>query len=79
VTAQQQIHLTADGQVTSNPGILGGCPVFTGTRVPVSAIFDYLADGLSLDYFLESFPSVSKEQAIQVLRFGLRQIERELK
>ena len=79
VTQQQQIHLAADGQVTSNPGILGGCPVFTGTRVPISALFDYLADGLSIDYFVESFPSVARDQAIQILKFGLLQIERELK
>jgi len=79
VTTEQQIHLAADGRVTSNPGILGGCPVFTGTRVPVSALFDYLADGLSLEYFLESFPTVSKDQAVHVLEFSLRQIERELK
>jgi len=47
--------------------------------VPVSALFDYLADGLSLEYFLESFPTVSKDQAVHVLEFSLRQIERELK
>jgi uncharacterized protein (DUF433 family) len=79
MTTNQQIHLAAGGLVTSNPAILGGRPVFSGTRVPVSALFEYLTDGLSIDYFIESFPSVSREQAIQVLNVGLQQIERELK
>lgn len=73
-----QSHSAADGVVVSNPTILGGCPVFAGTRVPVATFFEYLADGLSLDYFLESFPSVAREQAVAVLRYGQRRIEREL-
>lgn len=73
-----QPHFAADGQVVSNPAILGGRPVFSGTRVPVATLFEYLADGLSLDYFLESFPSVSRDQAAVVLRYGLARIEREL-
>jgi uncharacterized protein (DUF433 family) len=68
----------ADGRVVSNPGILGGRAVFAGTRVPVATLFEYLADGLSLDYFLESFPTVPREQALAVLRYGLERIEREL-
>ena len=68
----------ADRRVVSNPAILGGRAVFAGTRVPVSTLFDYVADGLSLDYFLESFPTVPREQAIAVLRYGLERIEREL-
>jgi uncharacterized protein (DUF433 family) len=50
--------------------ILGGTPVFAGTRVPVRTVFDYLADGCSLDEFLENFPSVSKANAICVLEAG---------
>ena len=73
-----QPHFAADGQVLSNPAILGGRPVFRDTRVPVETLFEYLSDGLTLDYFLESFPSVAREQALAVLRYGLRQIEREL-
>ena len=72
------IHIAADGLVVSDPKILGGKLVFRGTRLPVSALFEYLADGLSLDYFLETFPSVTREQAAAVLRYGLRQIETEL-
>jgi uncharacterized protein (DUF433 family) len=73
-----QPRFAADGQVASNPAILDGRPVFSGTRVPLSTLFDYLADGLSLDYFLESFPTVSREQASAVIRYGLERIEREL-
>jgi uncharacterized protein (DUF433 family) len=76
--ATANIHTAADGLVVSDPGVLGGKPVFSGTRLPVQALFDYLADGLSLDYFLETFPSVNREQAAAVLRYGLRRIEAEL-
>ena len=73
------IHAVAGGLVVSDPGILGGKPVFRGTRLPVQSLFDYLADGLSLDYFLETFPSVTREHATAVLRYGLNRIEAELK
>jgi len=53
--------------ITCDPQILHGIPVFTGTRVPVKTLFDYLENGDSLDEFLEGFPSVSRESAIQVL------------
>ena len=64
--------------MVSDPGILGGKPVFRGTRLPVETLFSYLADGLSLDYYLETFPSVTREQAVAVLRYGQQQIEQEL-
>jgi uncharacterized protein (DUF433 family) len=47
--------------------ILSGQPVFKGTRVPIESLFDHLEAGVSLDEFLEDFPSVSKEQAIALL------------
>jgi uncharacterized protein (DUF433 family) len=72
------IHQAAHGLVVSNPEILGGKPVFRGTRLPVATLFEYLADGLSLDYFLETFPSITREQANAVLRYGLESIEHEL-
>ncbi len=50
-----------------NKDILGGTPVFEGTRVPVSALLDNLEVGISLDGFLENFPTVKREQAVQVL------------
>ena len=51
----------------SDPEILGGTPVFVGTRVPVRNLIDYLERGHSLDELLDAFPSVSREQAIAVL------------
>jgi uncharacterized protein (DUF433 family) len=51
----------------SDPDILGGTPVFVGTRVPVQSLFDYLEGGETLDEFLRQFPSVRREQAIATL------------
>ncbi|MGA9383135.1 MAG: DUF433 domain-containing protein [Phormidium sp.] len=56
--------------VHSDPDILGGTPVFVGTRVPVKTLMDYLAAGDSLDEFLDHFPSVSREQAIETLELA---------
>ncbi|WP_442483892.1 DUF433 domain-containing protein [Aeoliella sp. SH292] len=53
--------------ITSNPEILGGTPVFVGTRVPVESLFNYLIRGHSISYFLEQFPAVSREQVDSVL------------
>jgi uncharacterized protein (DUF433 family) len=53
--------------VHSDPEILGGTPVFVGTRVPAQSLFDYLEGGETLDEFLHQFPSVTREQAIAVL------------
>lgn len=57
--------------INQDPEIHGGVPVFTGTRVPIPALIDHLIAGDSLDYFLEGFPSVSREQAIAFLEFAL--------
>ena len=54
--------------IHSNPNIMGGAPVFVGTRVPVRNLMDYLAAGDSLAEFLEEFPSVTAEQAASALR-----------
>ena len=53
--------------VHSDPEILGGTPVFVGTRVPVQTLFDYLEGGETLDEFLRQFPSVKRDQAIAAL------------
>jgi uncharacterized protein (DUF433 family) len=53
--------------VHSDPEILGGTPVFVGTRVPVQSLFDYLEGGDTLDEFLRQFPSVKRGQAIAAL------------
>jgi len=78
MSAVAEIKLAANGLVVSNPGILGGTPVFRGTRLPVKALFDYLADGLSLDYFIETFEGVSREPAAAVLLYGWEKIASEL-
>ena len=59
--------MNADNLITVDPDILGGTPVFKGTRVPIKALFDYLEDNYSLDEFLECFPSVTREMACRVL------------
>ena len=53
--------------VTVDPEILGGTPVFAGTRVPVKNLFDYLEAGDSLEVFLDAFPSVTRDQAVAAL------------
>ena len=53
--------------ITVDRNILGGTPVFRGTRVPVKALFDYLEDDYSLEEFIECFPSVPRELACRVL------------
>ena len=58
--------------ITIDPEVLGGRPVFSGSRVPVDALWNNLADGASLEEFLEWFPTVSREQAEAVLNFGFR-------
>ena len=55
--------------ITVDPEIMSGAPVFRGTRVPVAALLDNLAAGITLDEFLDNFPTVRREQAIQVLEF----------
>ena len=58
---------TNSSVVHSDPDILGGTPVFVGTRVPVRTLLDYLAAGDTLEEFLDHFPTVSREQAVAVL------------
>ncbi len=53
--------------ISSEPAIMGGTPVFTGTRVPVQTLIDYLEGGESIDDFLEGFPTVTREQVIAFL------------
>ena len=53
--------------ITSSPDVMGGTPVFAGTRVPVQTLLDYLKAGESIDDFLEGFPTVTREQVIALL------------
>ncbi len=59
--------IPANGVVIKDPQILGGTPVFRGTRVPVQTLFDYLEGGETLEDFLDGFPTVSRESAVAVL------------
>jgi len=62
-----KLALPSNGVITRNPKILGGTPVFRGTRVPFQNLLDYLEGGESLDEFLDDFPTVSREYAIAAL------------
>ena len=53
--------------INVDPDILGGTPVFRGTRVPIRTLFDYLEEGDTVDDFLGDFPTVRREQALGVL------------
>ena len=55
------------GVVSQDPEILGGEPVFSGTRVPVKSLFDHLKAGDSIEEFLVGFPSVKREQVVALL------------
>jgi len=60
--------------ITASPDVMSGTPVFTGTRVPVQTLLDYLKAGESIDDFLEGFPTVKREQVIAFLEAAQAQI-----
>ena len=62
--------MTTSSVVQSHPEILGGMPVFVGTRVPFKSLLDYLEGGDTLDEFLDHFPSVSREKAVAALELA---------
>ena len=62
--------MTLEQIVHRDPEILGGTPVFRGTRVPLRSLFDYLEEGETLDEFLRQFRSVRREQAIALLELA---------
>jgi uncharacterized protein (DUF433 family) len=61
---------TLESVVRSDPEVLGGTPVFAGTRVPIKNLVDYLAAGDSLERFLDHFPSVTRVQAVAALEIA---------
>ena len=61
--------LSNDIPITVDADILSGTPVFSGTRVPVSALLENLEAGVSLDEFLENFPTVTRDQAVRILKY----------
>lgn len=67
---------TVTSVIYSDPAVLGGTPVFVGTRVPLQNLIDYLAAGDSLDVFLAQFPSVRREQAVAALDLAREALER---
>jgi uncharacterized protein (DUF433 family) len=80
MTYRDGLSLSCDGGfdmnagelITRDPEIMSGTPVFKGTRVPIKTLMDYLEGGHTLDDFLESFPSVDREQARAVLELAKR-------
>lgn len=65
------------GQVSIDPEIMSGAPVFLGTRVPIKNLFDYIEGGEDLSEFLDDFPSVSKAAAITVLEMAKKYLTSE--
>ena len=65
------------GAISIDPETMGGTPVFTGTRVPIQSLFDYIETGETLDEFLENFPTVRKEHTIQVLEMAKKTLTTE--
>ncbi len=61
--------------ITSTPDILGGRPVFRGTRVPVDVLFENLEDGMTLDQIVEEYPSLNKQDLIDCLEAACRKIK----
>jgi uncharacterized protein (DUF433 family) len=59
-----------DSPISRSPDVLGGTPVFAGTRVPLQTLLDYLEGGESIDDFLEGFPSVTREQIVSFLELA---------
>lgn len=66
--------MNRDLVVKSDPEILGGTPVFAGTRVPIRSLFDHLEAGDSIDDFLEGFPSVQRDQVIALLEMSQERV-----
>jgi len=65
------------GQVSIDPEVMNGTPVFAGTRVPVQNLFDYIEGGDDLEEFLDDFPSVSKEAALAILEMAKKSLTTE--
>ena len=65
------------GSINIDAETMGGTPVFTATRVPIQSLFDYIETGETLDEFLDNFPSVKKDLAIQVLEMASKTLTSE--
>jgi uncharacterized protein (DUF433 family) len=67
LTSNYMDYKNGDLPITIDPETLGGVPVFRGTRVPVSTLFEYIEDNCTLEEFLDEFPSVTREAATSIL------------
>ena len=68
IDVREQVSMGShDSVITRDPEVLGGTPVFRGTRVPFQALLDYLEGGQTLDEFLDDFPTVTREAAVHAL------------
>jgi len=65
------------GAISIDPETMGGTPVFTGTRIPIQSLFDYLEGGDTLEEFIDDFPSVTKTQAVEVLEVAKKSVTTE--
>ena len=73
------ISMKANLPIESDLEIMSGTPVFQGTRVPVQSLFEYLEDDLSLEQFLECFPTVRREDAVTVLEHSKSELLAEIR
>lgn len=69
-----QVNAIQNLPITVNPEIMSGTPVFSGTRVPIQTLFDYLIDGCSVSEFLDNFPTVSPESALKLLAYAAQRV-----
>ncbi len=67
---EKQETFSVDGLITCDAEVMSGTPVFKNTRVPIKNLIDYLESGETLDEFLEDFPSVKRNQAVNVLQLA---------
>jgi uncharacterized protein (DUF433 family) len=70
--------VTSNNAISIDPEVLGGTPVFRGTRVPFQSLLDYLEGGQTLNDFLDDFPTVTREAAIQALEHAKALVVSEL-
>ena len=76
LTYSDTIRIMKSPVVTSSKEVLGGTPVFSGTRVPIQTLIDFLKAGDSIDDFLEGFPTVTREQVLEFLEVAEQQMEK---
>jgi uncharacterized protein (DUF433 family) len=71
---EQELMPNNTSIISASPDVMGGTPVFTGTRVPVQTLLDYLKAGESIDDFLDGFPTVNREQVVAFLEEAGKQL-----